>query len=85
MQTKFSIDEALRKFSDCKHEVVSCYKKDDQGNTIRLPENYKPLTSENGICLEPIVTGISCDVVSQDYRMIFKDGSFNGCPFFEKK
>jgi hypothetical protein len=85
MQAEFSINEALRKCRDCKHEVINRYKKDDQGNTIRLPENYKPLISECGICLEPVVVGSSCDVVSQDYRGMFKDHIFNGCPFFEKK
>ena len=81
----FSIDEALRNCRDCKHEVINCYKEDDQGNTIRLPENYRPLPSENGICLEPIVIGSSCDVVSQDYRGMFKDHLFDGYPFFERK
>jgi hypothetical protein len=82
---RFSIDQALRKCRDCKHEVINRYKKDDEGNTIRLPENYKPLMPESGFCLEPIVVGISCDVVSHDYRGMFKGHLFNGCPFFEKK
>lgn len=85
MQTRFSTDEALRKCRNCKHEVINCYKTDDQGNTVRLPENYKPLISERGICLEPVTIGASCDFVRQDNRAIFKDYLFKGCPFFEKK
>jgi hypothetical protein len=81
----FSIDGALKNCRDCKHEVINCYKEDDKGNTIRLPENYKPLTSESGIFLEPVTIGSSCDVVSKDYRRMSKDHTFSGCPFFEKK
>lgn len=80
-----SIERALRKCRVCKHEVINCYKKDEQGNTIRLPENYQPPKDKTGLYLEPIVIGSSCDVVSQDYRGILKDHIFNGCPFFEKK
>jgi hypothetical protein len=85
MHTRFSVDQTLRKCRDCKHEVINRYIRDEQGNTIRLPENYKPLISESGFRLEPIVVGNSCDVVSFDYRGMAKDHLFNGCPFFEKK
>ena len=80
-----SIESALGKCRVCKHEVINCYKKDEQGNTIRLPENYQPPKDKNGLYLEPVVMGSSCDVISQNYRGIFKDHIFNGCPFFEKK
>jgi hypothetical protein len=85
MQTKFSTNEAIKKCSDCKHEIINCYRTDQQGNTIRLPDNYKPLMSETSMCLEPVVTGRSCDVVSGDYRGKFKDNPFIECPFYEKR